>query len=153
MGKYAETTTVSTGLDLASGPDVTAYTYAGLRVIITENAMQYSEDWSGCRSPARARRREKQGRRQHVKRRSVPMAFVVDKSLVIHPHLFERLKKQVGEYRPTLGPTGADLLGAFGDYKFAAGGPVRDRGKGLSISDLMPGDFVLPKRFSGGDKA
>lgn len=72
-------------------------TFNGMRVKVTEMATAaLSEDrwdWSGYRSPSRAKRRR---RRSRVITRE-PACFQVSGELVIHPRLWDALKRQTQE--------------------------------------------------------
>lgn len=53
------------------------------------------EDWSGCRSPSRAKRREWRGFPQHVKRYRKPACYEANGTLFIHPALARELRQTV----------------------------------------------------------
>lgn len=58
---------------------------------------EWIEDWSGVRSPARARRRRKQGHPQRMVSRQVPSreVYQVGDTLVMHPNMADLLLSNV----------------------------------------------------------
>lgn len=75
-------------------------TFMGLKVLTDRNMTETVEDWSNCRSPARARRRLKRGFPQHVEYRSVPMSPVrAGEYIIMHPDTWRRLRLEVGNNR------------------------------------------------------
>ncbi len=53
------------------------------------------EDWSRCRSPARAKRRERRGFRQHVRRFNKPACYEANGTFYIHPTLAADMRKEM----------------------------------------------------------
>lgn len=72
-------------------------TFNGIRYIESVQATEPAEDWSGCRSISRARRREAQGHRQRVRRYRAPAAYMIGDVLYIHPDLATRLRRETAE--------------------------------------------------------
>lgn len=71
--------------------------YSLPRVIETTSAVEKIEDWSKVRSPARAKRRMKNGHRQNIRIYNKPASYL-DKStntLYIHPRLVEELSRKI----------------------------------------------------------
>lgn len=69
-------------------------TFMGLKVVTSPLLTETVEDWSDCRSPARARRRLKHGFPQRVKYREVPDKRVhqIGDTVVMHPDTWQRLR-------------------------------------------------------------
>lgn len=67
--------------------------FQGYRVIFDHERVVVTEDWSGVRSQGRARRREKRGFRQRVRRTRKPIMSVVNlgDTLVMHPAAWPKL--------------------------------------------------------------
>lgn len=74
-----------------------SYIPVGPKFIESEHVTEYVEDWSACRSPSRARRREKYGHRQHVKRYRKPACYRVGNEFHIHPELMRQMKASIGK--------------------------------------------------------
>ena len=70
-------------------------TYAGMEVFETATAVKRTQDWSKCRSPARASRRLKRGFPQHMVEREEPCAIEIQGKLFIHQDLYRELMKRV----------------------------------------------------------
>ena len=64
-----------------------------MRVVLSELAMRRVQDWSGCRSPSRARRRLAKGYRQRMVERDVPAAFMLQGALIVHPALMRLIEE------------------------------------------------------------
>lgn len=65
-------------------------------LIETVNAVgEEVADWSRCRSPARAKRREKRGFPQHVHRFRKPACYEANGTLYIHPALAIEMRKKL----------------------------------------------------------
>jgi hypothetical protein len=80
--------------------------FAGIRIVEDGNLTVETQDWSGVRSPARARRRLKRGFRQRIVygRKPDPRAYSLDggKTYIMHPVTYEALKlAAVTEILPT----------------------------------------------------
>lgn len=75
--------------------------YMGIPFEVADIPPERVEDWSGCRSPARAKRRAKQGHPQRVKVTFRERAFLVDKAALGRGLMgrFERMavKMLIGE--------------------------------------------------------
>jgi hypothetical protein len=75
-------------------------TFAGVRIIEDANLVDaVGLDWSGCRSPSRAKRRSKHGHRQRVKTAYAPKkeALSVDggRTFVMHPEIARMMREQM----------------------------------------------------------
>lgn len=55
------------------------------------------EDWSGCRSVPRAKRRHKQGIKTAMRVRRKPACYKMDGKMFIHPDLLQAMKKRVSD--------------------------------------------------------
>jgi len=66
--------------------------FCGIPLVETANAIERVEDWSGCRSQARARRRAARGFKQRMVVRARPVAWLINGVLFIHPELAMRLR-------------------------------------------------------------
>jgi hypothetical protein len=65
-------------------------------VIVTEYATSgYTFDWSGCRSPSRAKRRHAQGHRTRLVVRPTPAAYEAGDKLYVHPAVYAAMKKRL----------------------------------------------------------
>lgn len=72
------------------------FSIAAQPIIETVRAVgEQVEDWSACRSPARARRREKRGFKQHVRRFRKPACYEANGTFFIHPELARELRKEM----------------------------------------------------------
>jgi hypothetical protein len=74
--------------------------FAGVRIIEDANLVDaVGLDWSGCRSPSRAKRRIKHGHRQRVKTAYVPKkdAFSIDggRTFIMHPEIARMMREQM----------------------------------------------------------
>jgi hypothetical protein len=71
----------------------------GVRIIRDPSMIDFVEDWSDVRSPARAKRRWKRGFRQRIKLIPVPKkhAYAMDggRTLVMHPDVAEELERHI----------------------------------------------------------
>ena len=69
------------------------------RFVESELLVDRVEDWSGCRSPSRARRRHKQGHKQHVVMVDVPKpgAYQIGNEIFIHPFTMAKVRKALSE--------------------------------------------------------
>lgn len=76
-------------------------TFSAPQFKTNEYMLEYYEDWSGCRSIARAKRRRKRGHRQNVVIRSKPSSeFWHDKTnniVYCHPEAYKKLQEIVKE--------------------------------------------------------
>ena len=70
----------------------------GMKVVLSPHLTRMVEDWSGVRSPARARRRRRQGHKQRIAyvTRDMAHAFVMNGTLFVGPDTFDRLMKEFG---------------------------------------------------------
>lgn len=78
-------------------------TFGGMRVYLSDDMVR--EDWSRCRSPSRAARRERRGHRQHVVRTPRTDALVIPTpspgrgvphpppTLLMHPQAYRELRE------------------------------------------------------------
>lgn len=68
--------------------------YGGFRVRLDDLLVDTREDWSGVRSPSRARRRRRQGHPQRIKIVGVPKseAYRIGDMLVMHPATWRQLQ-------------------------------------------------------------
>lgn len=73
-------------------------TWGGLDVIVTPLATKRVEDWSGVRSPGRARRRRKRGFRQNIVVTELPAAYQVAGKLIVHPDFWRSMKKKLARW-------------------------------------------------------
>lgn len=71
-------------------------TYNGLRVILDDSLVDWVEDWSQVRSPARARRRRAK-HPQRIVMRAVPRkcAYQHGRTLIMHSQTWELLRELV----------------------------------------------------------
>lgn len=69
----------------------------GMGIITDRNMTETVEDWSGVRSPGRARRRRTQGHPQRIKIRLIPskQIYQLGDSLVMHPETLRQLEVQM----------------------------------------------------------
>jgi hypothetical protein len=75
-------------------------TFAGVRIIEDANLVDaVGLDWSGCRSPSRAKRRSKYCHRQRVKTAYAPkmQAFSMDggRTFVMHPEMARAVREKM----------------------------------------------------------
>lgn len=72
-------------------------TLCGLQVQTSLHMTREIVDWSGCRSPSRARRRMALGHPQRVVTRVVPRrdAVLVDDVMIVHPETYEKIRRIV----------------------------------------------------------
>lgn len=81
-----------------------------VQFIETIYATEEYEDWSGCRSIPRARRRHKQGIQTAMRIRRKPACYQADGKMFIHPDLMRAMKKRLSDrveadmYNSILGP-------------------------------------------------
>jgi len=64
---------------------------AGMPVVVSAQATVAYEDWSACRSPSRAKRRERLGHPQRVVRGRQPGAYHAQGKLYVHPDVYATL--------------------------------------------------------------
>ncbi len=66
------------------------------RFIPGRRCVKITEDWSRCRSRARAERRHKLGKRQNMILRAIPLdhALLIGGAYHVHPTVFDRLKRE-----------------------------------------------------------
>jgi hypothetical protein len=76
LAKFAKDSPGPSPLDAHS----VSRSYMGIPFEVADIPPERVEDWSGCRSPARAKRRAKQGHPQRVKVTFREVAFLVDKA-------------------------------------------------------------------------
>lgn len=71
--------------------------YAGLRIVSSPMMFNAIEDWSGCRSRARAERRRRLGHPQRVRVINVPKQefFQIGDTLYAHPDMVAKLEEAV----------------------------------------------------------
>lgn len=71
----------------------------GVDIRTSEHLTETVEDWSGCRSPSRARRRLRQGCPQRVKTvtRPRPGGVVINGVVYMHPIEFDKLKARTAD--------------------------------------------------------
>lgn len=81
-----------------SFPTISKPDYVGVTIVETALAVKREEDWSRCRSPGRARRRLKQGHRQHMVVREVPGAYELQGKLYIHPEIYSKMSERLLEH-------------------------------------------------------
>lgn len=67
----------------------------GLSLVETAHATEQCEDWSACRSPSRARRREKRGFKQRVRRWRKPACYQTGDTIFIHPDLAREMRRRM----------------------------------------------------------
>lgn len=78
--------------------DATFSPMGGVRIIEDRNMRDVVPDWSGCRSPSRAKRRHRQGKRTRMVLRYVPWehAFrLPDGSVAMHPDMARKLRARL----------------------------------------------------------
>lgn len=86
----------------------------GLRIIEAIHMVEGYEDWSGVRSPGRARRRLRQGHRQNIVQRTRPMPGMMQTAdaLYGHPDTIARVVRAVSErHRVKLDAAMAEAMG------------------------------------------
>lgn len=71
--------------------------FSGIEIRETMTATEPYEDWSRVRSPARARRRLKQGHRQNIVHRRKPAAYQINGVIFAHPEIVRQLRAQTRE--------------------------------------------------------
>jgi hypothetical protein len=76
-----------------------AQSFSAQRIIEDRNLTKTIEDWSGCRSPSRARRRRRQGHPQRMVYRQVPdpSVYYIDDALVMHPETARAMERRMVE--------------------------------------------------------
>lgn len=69
--------------------------FGGIQIVEDANMLDWSEDWSGVRSPARARRRRKRGFPQRIRIVATPKkeGYRVGNRIVMHPDLARALRE------------------------------------------------------------
>lgn len=74
-------------------------TFAECHIVESLLMVDMVEDWSGVRSPSRARRRLRQGHKQNIRMVAVPKPDVLSmdggRSLVMHPEIARKLERMV----------------------------------------------------------
>ena len=73
-------------------------TFRGLIVGTNPTLLRRVEDWSGCRSPSRARRRLRMGHPQRMVVRYLPMGIVYGGQLMVHPEILEQMEKAAADH-------------------------------------------------------
>ncbi len=69
---------------------------AGLKIVVSPHLTKYVEDWSGCRSRARAERRRRQGHKQRVKLIArEPEAYRMGDTIIVGPETYARLMGEI----------------------------------------------------------
>lgn len=66
--------------------------YMGLDIVETSTAESVEQDWSGCRSPSRAKRRHARGIRTRMTEKRTPAAFRFGNKLYVHPRIAAELR-------------------------------------------------------------
>jgi len=66
----------------------------GIPVVSSPYASALQFDWTGCRSPSRARRRYKQGHPQRVKITREPVVMMLGGQMFAHPDVIAELRRQ-----------------------------------------------------------
>lgn len=70
----------------------------GLKVVYNEHCVSRTEDWSGCRSPSRAKRRHAMGIPQRMVVREQPAMYLIDPDvLYVNPRFRMELEKLTRE--------------------------------------------------------
>lgn len=75
-------------------------TLYGYQVVASDAMVETIEDWSKCRAPSRARRREKKYP-QHVVRKTVPRKDCLiykDKIVIMHPSILQEFRAQCEKF-------------------------------------------------------
>jgi hypothetical protein len=75
----------------------------GMKFVEDFLAFELVEDWTNCRSLARAQRRHKRGFRQRNSTRKVPAIFVFNGVVHVHPSLLPTLRNSINPLRADLG--------------------------------------------------
>lgn len=74
--------------------------FAGIRIVEDSRLTVETQDWSGVRSPSRARRRLRRGFRQNIVygRKPDPKAYSINggKTLIMHPATYDAVKRAAG---------------------------------------------------------
>ena len=77
------------------------FSFDAVEILENSAMVDYVEDWSRVRSPARARRRRKLGFKQNIRTFIVPKREVISihggRTLVMHPEIAKRLREQTKE--------------------------------------------------------
>lgn len=115
--------------------------YNGTEVVMSMYMTELKEDWSGCRSPARAARRLRRGFPQRMVVRSVPRAdvLIANGKMFVHPETWRRLVKTEAFARAYSSPTGLrpyqkETLRHIGQKSMVVEWP-RDSGKSMVTAD------------------
>lgn len=66
--------------------------YLGIHIIESKYATKMVQDWSGCRSVPRAKRRHAKGIKTRMVEKEVPAFFMIDRKIVEHPLVVQKLK-------------------------------------------------------------
>lgn len=64
----------------------------GMEVYESQYAIQHIQDWSKCRSKARAKRRHAKGIKTQMIERDIPTAYMVGGKLHAHPEIINIIK-------------------------------------------------------------
>lgn len=68
--------------------------YAGPKVLLSEE-LPKEQDWSLCRSPSRAKRRYRQGHKQHMRWVETPYAIMAGKTAIVTAAMYGRLTSKI----------------------------------------------------------
>lgn len=139
-------------------------TLMGHELVLSDLLTEPYEDWSACRSPSRARRRERQGHPQRVRHGVRPATKVlrVGDKLLMHPETYHRLQEILAKHlASTLVTQLTEQLVGLGNvagcqeprpftwetvrdarFRLHHGGTVT--GRVPALADLGP-EFILPK--------
>jgi hypothetical protein len=75
--------------------------FNGVQIVESLAMVDHVEDWSGVRSPSRARRRRKQGHPQRIKITTTPkkQAYAIEggRKVIMHPDMAQELKREAGK--------------------------------------------------------
>lgn len=67
---------------------------SGLKIVVSPHLTKFVEDWSDCRSRARAERRQRQGHKQRVKMVArEPEAYRMGDTIFVGPETYKRMMK------------------------------------------------------------
>ena len=68
------------------------YLLYGMKVFESQYATKRIQDWSGCRSKARAMRRHAKGIKTRMVERDVPTAYMVGGNMHAHPNVIQLIQ-------------------------------------------------------------
>jgi len=73
--------------------------FNGFKIIEDVSMVDTIQDWSGCKSRARAERRLKRGYPQRMKYIKVPKQeiYIFDNQLVMHPEMAKKLREKINQ--------------------------------------------------------